>query len=283
MDRLSVVALGLMVLAAFPAAGVTVGVTFSESAAQDVVKARSEAMNKMGAALGKIAKVARGEAEYSPALVEDANVIKATSEVLVTIFPEGSVGGLAKPEIWSDRNGFKRNAAALKACLDSLTPVARPNRPHDVALIFRWRRLAGVWQWLFFENARFRPDPTRDARWNRGAYLVEALTHCAECHTPRNRFGALDRDRWMAGTLEGPDGRPAPNITPHPGTGIGAWSESDLVYLMKTGLKPNFDNVQGTMAETVEHGLSHPRDKNLQAIAVYILSLPPVDNPIASP
>lgn len=169
---------------------------------------------------------------------------------------------------------------ALKAYLFSRRAVARPNREHELRWPFGWRALVGPWKLLFFDPGPYRPDPERSERWNRGAYLVEALAHCGECHTPRNRLGALDREMWLAGTLEGPEGRSAPNITPDPATGIGDWSAADVVYLLRTGLKPGFDNVQGAMAEVIEDGLEHLSDDDLEAIADYLLSLEPVANKI---
>ena len=84
----------------------------------------------------------------------------------------------------------------------------------------------------------------------------------------------------MAGTADGPDGELVPNITPDTDTGIGRWTEGDLVQLMKTGLKPDFDDVQGAMYEAIEFGLKHLTDDDLRAIAVYIRSLPAIANKI---
>lgn len=137
-------------------------------------------------------------------------------------------------------------------------------------------------QWLapaVPEGRAVPPDPARDAVWNRGAYLVEGLSHCAECHTPRNAFGALDRTRWLAGTRNGPEGEKVPNLTPD-ATGLASWSTSDIVTLLKTGTKPDYDNVQGSMAEAIQHGLSYLTDDDLQAIAAYLKALPPVSNKV---
>ena len=85
----------------------------------------------------------------------------------------------------------------------------------------------------------------------------------------------------MAGTADGPDGEVVPNITPHEGTGIGSWSQGDIVALLRDGLKPNFDDVQGSMAEAIEDGLRHLREEDLQAIAVYLKALPPIEHKVA--
>jgi mono/diheme cytochrome c family protein len=172
------------------------------------------------------------------------------------------------------------DALAIKAYLFSLKPVSRQNRAHDVWPPFDWRWTMGPWKWLYFEPGRWRADAKRDKTWNRGAYLVEALAHCAECHSPRNLAGALDREMWMAGTEDGPEGEIAANITPDAETGIGDWNEDEIVTLLSEGIKPDYDDVQGTMAEAIEDGLAHLSPADLAAIAVYIKSLPPIRNKV---
>ena len=173
--------------------------------------------------------------------------------------------------------------ADLKAYLDSVAPVSRENHPHELAAPFGWRFLVAAWKWLYFKPGPFRPDPERGARWNRGAYLATALAHCGECHSPRDALGGIDRDRWLAGTRQGPEGAIAPNITPDAETGIGDWSPGDLATLLKTGLKPDFDDVQGPMAEAIAQGYRYLRDDDIAALAEYLASLPPIRNDVRPP
>ena len=174
------------------------------------------------------------------------------------------------------------DALALKAYLFSRPAVAQRNQPHDLDPPFAWRFLLGGWKLLFFDPGAFEPDPAREAEWNRGAYLVTALGHCGECHTVRNVMGAPRTSKALAGTAEGPDGRSVPNITPHRDTGIGSWSESDIAGLLKTGFKPDFDNVQGAMGEAIDDGLSYLTDDDRRAIAVYLRALDPIDNKVST-
>ena len=172
----------------------------------------------------------------------------------------------------------EKDVLAIKAYLFSLQPVPRKNRAHDVWPPFNWRWTVGLWKKLYFQEGGIEPEPGRDRIWLRGAYLVEALVHCGECHTPRNIAGALDRTMWMAGTKDGPEGAVAPNITPEVQTGIGDWSVDQITFFLKKGTKPDWEAAEGAMAETIKDGLSHLSKADLEAIARYITSLPPIQN-----
>ena len=175
----------------------------------------------------------------------------------------------------------ERDARDIAAYLLSGKPVRHPNKPHDVMPPFGWRWTMAFWKILFFDEGAAADVADADPGLRRGAYLVRALAHCGECHTPRNLFGAVDRSQWLAGTVDGPEGELSPNITPHAATGIGAWSEGDIVDLLRTGLKPDYDDVQGAMQEAIEDGLKYLTDEDLRAIARYLKSVPPIDNKIA--
>jgi mono/diheme cytochrome c family protein len=163
----------------------------------------------------------------------------------------------------------------LKAFLDSLPPVSRVNETAlssifstvrvRAAMIVVDEHFAGPWQ----------NDATRDPAWNRGAYLVATVGRCGDCHTPRNWLGARDLSRALGGAVAGPNGKAAPNITPDPETGIGTWSEDDLVALLKDGQTPEFDFVGGAMAEIVKN-TTRLTDADRRAIAVYLRTLPAV-------
>jgi mono/diheme cytochrome c family protein len=166
------------------------------------------------------------------------------------------------------------DARAIWVYLSSLPPVHHPNRKQDVSFPFSWRPLLTAWKWLFFDPGPFRPNPHRDAVSNRGAYLVSALAHCGECHTPRNWLGAPEASRFLTGAPVPGDGR-APNITPDPETGIGKWGEADIETLLSDGQTPDFDFVGGAMAEVVK-STARLTDADRHAIAVYLKSVPPI-------
>jgi mono/diheme cytochrome c family protein len=170
------------------------------------------------------------------------------------------------------------DALAIKAYLFSLPAVRHENRPPALPFPLSWRWLVTPWKWLFFTPGRFRPVARRSARWNRGAYLVTALAHCGECHTPRNFLGAMETSRFLAGTSAGPGGKAVPNITPDRKSGIGKWSIDDIVTLLATGQTPDFDFVGGAMAEVVK-STSRLTDYDRRAIAVFLKSVPPIATP----
>jgi mono/diheme cytochrome c family protein len=174
----------------------------------------------------------------------------------------------------------REDILALWAYLSTVTPVARPNKPHELVWYVRWRPLVRIWKRLFFAPGEFRPDPQRSQNWNRGAYLVTALGHCGECHTPRNAFGAADQRLAYAGTRRGPDGAAIPNITPDRKTGIGRWSESDLTDYLETGARPDGDYAGSLMADVIDDGLRYLSKSDIRAIATFLRSLPPVDHAI---
>jgi len=170
------------------------------------------------------------------------------------------------------------DARAIKAYLFAQPAVRQSNRPHDVAFPFSWRFLLNGWKLLFFSPGPFRPVPERGEAYNRGAYLVTALAHCGECHTPRNWFGATEPSRFLAGTSHGPDGKAVPNITSDLEAGIGKWSDDDIVTLLKDGQTPDFDFVGGAMAEVVKN-TARLTDSDRRAIAAFLRSVPAVPSP----
>jgi mono/diheme cytochrome c family protein len=108
------------------------------------------------------------------------------------------------------------------------------------------------------------------------------VAHCEECHTPRNRFGALAHSRAFAGNIGGPDGQNAPNITPARETGIGRWSIEDIADFPKTGETPDFDSVASGMAMVIR-GTRKLTDGDRHAMAVYLKSVPPIHSERRSP
>jgi mono/diheme cytochrome c family protein len=162
---------------------------------------------------------------------------------------------------------------AIKAYLFSQQPVHAPRKPNQ--MIFPFNVRAGIvgWNALYFKEGTFQPDTGKSPQWNRGAYIVTGLAHCAACHTPRNAAQAPIEDEAFAG------GRVnnwfAPNITPDPQQGIGSWSEDKIATFLKQGALQGKGVAFGPMAQTVHESLSHLTDEDLHDIAIYLKSLPP--------
>jgi mono/diheme cytochrome c family protein len=175
------------------------------------------------------------------------------------------------------------DARAIKAYLISLPPVHQPNRPHEVPFPFSLRWLQSAWKLLYFTPGPYQPHQTIGDEYNRGAYLVTALSHCGECHTPRNGFGAVRPDMALAGTRDGPDGALVPNITKDPDTGIGKWDKSDLADLLQSGQTPEQSSVKGAMKEAVQDGLKYLSEADRKAIAEYVFAQPAIYNNVTAP
>ena len=163
----------------------------------------------------------------------------------------------------------------LFAYLKTLQPVSGKVRDHAVTFPFDIRRNIGIWKWLFMDGKPYMPERARPAGWNRGAYLVNSLGHCAECHTPRNFLGGIIAARRFAGGPN-PDGEGwVPNITQK---GIGDWSEKDIAYFLQTGEMPEGDAAGGAMARVIKN-TSQLSPEDRADMAEYLKSLPPVEGP----
>jgi mono/diheme cytochrome c family protein len=163
----------------------------------------------------------------------------------------------------------------LFAFLKTLAAVQVQSKPHDLPFPFNIRRTLGGWKLLFLHGEPFKPDPAKNAVWNRGAYLVNAFGHCAECHSPRNALGAIVESQRFAGGPEATGDGWVPNITQE---GLSSWSVEQLVKLLETGETPDGDSVGGEMGKVVGNTRQLSADDRL-GIATYIKSLPPVKGP----
>jgi len=171
-----------------------------------------------------------------------------------------------------------RDIGDLWAYLQTVPSVAKADKPHDLKPPFGWRAMVLFWKILFYEKGPFSPDPAKDDDWNRGAYLVRALGHCSECHTPRNGLGGPVKDMNLAGTSDGPKGKVIPNITPDKATGIGKWSADDLDTYFTGGMLPDGDFAGGAMSEVIDNTTSQWTKTDRRAVIAYLRSLPAIRN-----
>ncbi|GAB4507846.1 MAG: c-type cytochrome [Sulfuricaulis sp.] len=169
---------------------------------------------------------------------------------------------------------------AIWTYLRSLKPVRQLNKPHELPWYLRSRATLRIWKMMFFNPGPYQPQTNQSQAWNRGAYLVNAVVHCSECHTPRNPLGGFRQSQYLAGNPHGVDDTKAPNITPDRKTGIGKWTENDLVYYLETGATPDGDYAGDAMAEVIDNSTSHLTRDDRRAIAAYIKSLPAVEQAV---
>lgn len=151
---------------------------------------------------------------------------------------------------------------------------AAPAQQTDLPFPFSIRASLGVWNALFHDATPYQPVASQTPEWNRGAYLSQGLAHCTTCHTPRTTLMAEDNLRALSGADVG--GWYAPNITSDAVSGIGGWSVQELVTYMQGKPVPGKGPAAGPMAEAIDHSLKHLTAQDLQAIAVYIKSVPAI-------
>jgi mono/diheme cytochrome c family protein len=137
---------------------------------------------------------------------------------------------------------------------------------------FNQRWAMNFWSALFNPDTRFEPDTSKSPEWNRGAYLAEALAHCGECHTPRNLAFALKNRRKFAGAVTA--GWRAFNISSDKTTGVGAWSDEDLVSYLSTGHAIGRGSASGPMGEAVDESFSQLTPEDIRAVVAYLRSVP---------
>jgi mono/diheme cytochrome c family protein len=166
---------------------------------------------------------------------------------------------------------------AIKAYLFSLPPVHATIPANTLKFPFNQRWLMGIWAALYSPAKRFEPHSNHSPEWNRGAYLVEALAHCGDCHTPRNLGQAPNNRRKFAGALTA--GWRAYNITADRASGIGSWSDEELTEYLRSGHVIGHGSAGGPMAEEVEASSSMMTPSDLHAVVTYLRSIPAIATP----
>jgi mono/diheme cytochrome c family protein len=166
----------------------------------------------------------------------------------------------------------RSDVLAIKAYLFTLSPIRQKNRDNDLAFPFNQRWAMGFWNAAFFRSSRFEADASRSSAWNRGAYLVKALGHCGECHTPRNIGFGLKRGEELAGAEL--QGWRAYNLTSDPIYGIGGWTDAALTEYLSTGHAANHGSASGPMGEAVAHSLQYLSEGDIASIVVYLRGVP---------
>ena len=171
---------------------------------------------------------------------------------------------------------------AVTAFLRTVTPVNRANQSKRITVPFFESVFLPAWLTAF--APRETPPPSAPTSGlARGEYLVKAVGHCGECHTPRTMTMAPDTSRFLAGTAKGPESAEVANITPDRDTGIGKWTEEEIADYLGTGNRPDGDVAGSLMGELIQGNLAGYKDMTKEdrlAIARYLKSVPAVRNKI---
>ena len=218
---------------------------------------------------------------YSPNITPDeaTGIGRWTREQFIAALRHGTApDGSAYYPVFPYTSYRLMNAADAGAIYDYLKTrpaTHQANREHELPWwLARW--MMKVWQWWVLEEP---PPPPTDPQLVRGHYLVNALGHCGECHTPRKFAGLMDHMRFLSGAVDGPDGEKIPNITPHRDQGIGRWDADDLEYFLETGELPDGDYTGSLMTEVVDNATGRLNAEDRRAMARYLLSLPSLPGP----
>ena len=196
---------------------------------------------------------------------------RPNGERLLPVHPFTVFNGMAEEDL-----------KAIVAFLRTTPPVNRANQPKKITMPLFESVFLPTWLAAFAPKETPPPKaPTSGVA--RGEYLVRAVGHCGECHSPRTMTMATDNSRFLAGNPKGPEDQAMPNITPDPDTGIGKWSVEEIADYLGSGNKPDGDVVGGLMAEVIEGTFSGYKDltpADRAAIAQYLKSIPPIRNKI---
>lgn len=199
----------------------------------------------------------------SPAGIGGWSTLDLANALIAGVSPKGAHYYPALPYTTYQRMTLQ-DAVDLKAFLDTLPPSDVASLPHEVGFPFNVRRGLGLWKLAFLDPAWAQGDAPE-----RGRYLVEALGHCAECHTPRNAVGVLDRSQWLQGAPN-PSGK---GKIPGINSATLTWSAADIAYYLETGFTPDFDSAGGSMTDVIAHMAKLTPDDRA-AIAEYLKTVP---------
>ena len=165
----------------------------------------------------------------------------------------------------------RQDSDAILAWLKTLPPVVQAQPAHTLVWPVGTQPALAVWRSLFFEPSPFQADKSQTAEWNRGAYLVQGLGHCAACHSPRNPLGASGAVNDLSGGLMPVVNWYAPDLKRDAESGLASTPLPEIVRLLRTGGSATAQT-SGPMGEVVQHSLQHLKATDLQAMAMYLQS-----------
>jgi mono/diheme cytochrome c family protein len=171
----------------------------------------------------------------------------------------------------------EEDVLAIKQYLFAQPAVKNKAPENSLRWPFNQRGLMAIWGVLYNPKERFEPVADKPASWNRGAYLVEALGHCGDCHTPRTMLQALDNRKKFSGGMA--EGWRAYNLSSDKESGIGTWTAEEMETYLKTGHSQNKGSAFGPMAQAVHLSFQKLTASDVSAIVEYVRSVPAVSTP----
>jgi mono/diheme cytochrome c family protein len=206
----------------------------------------------------------------------ETGVGKWTADQFYTMMHTGRSpdGGLLYPAMpfGSYTKVTRADSDAIFAFMQSVAPVKQPNKPHDLKFPYNNRSLIIGWRTLFFTVGEYKPDAAKSDEWNRGAYLVQGLGHCAMCHSAINALGGSSESAAFEGGLIPMQNWYAPSLTSNKEGGLGDWSIEDISDLLRTGISKR-GAVYGPMADVTYNSLQYMTEVDTRAMAVYLKTL----------
>lgn len=166
----------------------------------------------------------------------------------------------------------RADADAIFAYLRSVPAVHIANKQHELRFPYNNRSLILGWRTLYFTEGTYQPNNTQSTQWNRGAYLVQGLGHCAMCHSAINALGGSSESKAFQGGLIPMQNWYAPSLTSNKEAGLGDWSLAEISAYLRTGVSPR-GAVYGPMAEVVSDSLQYLTDEDIRAMSIYLKSL----------
>lgn len=217
---------------------------------------------------------------------KDAGIGKYTADDFYKVMHTGRFpdGGLIYPAMpfGSYTKVTRADSDAIFAYLQSVPAVKQVNRPHDLKFPYNNRSLILGWRTLFFTEGEYKPDTTKSQEWNRGAYLVQGLGHCAMCHSAINALGGSSESKAFEGGLIPMQNWYAPSLTSNKEGGLGEWSIDEISDLLRTGVSAR-GAVYGPMADVTYNSLQYMTEQDTRAMAIYLKSLGDHATPDNSP
>ena len=195
---------------------------------------------------------------------------RPNGERLIPVHPYTVFNGMAEQDL-----------RTLVAYLRTLPPVNRKTPPKKITVPLFESVFLPAWL-ATFAPRETPPASAPTSGVARGEYLVRAVGHCGECHTPRTMTMATDNSRFLAGTAKGPEDSEVPNITPDKETGL-TWTVEQIADYLGSGNKPDGDVAGGLMGEVIQGTTAGYKDMSkadLLAIAQYLKTIPAVKNKV---